>query len=32
MLSRVPEKDNMLADRLFWNPRVADEIVEIPVG
>lgn len=32
LLSRVPEKDKMLADRLFWNPRVADKILEIPVS
>lgn len=32
MLSRVPEKGKMLADRLVWNLRVADKILEIPVS
>lgn len=32
LLSRVPEKDKMLADRLFWNPREADKILEILVS
>lgn len=32
MLSRVPEKGKMLADRLFCNPGVADKILDIPVS
>lgn len=29
-LSGVPEKGKMLADRLVWNLRLADKILEIP--
>jgi hypothetical protein len=32
MLSRVPEKGKMLADRSVWNPRAADKILKIPVS
>lgn len=31
-LSRVPEKGKMPADRLLWNPRGADKILDLPVS